>query len=94
MSRGHGRGAALAWPSYRASRFSPASGRSAHRRCDLRAHPYVKRAVKCGDRGVDGVMRLVGWAKRKVAEGKSPAELAEVDKTAEVVRQKALVLSR
>ena len=36
-------------------------------------------------------MRLVGWAKRKVAESKCPAELAEVDKTAEVVRQKASV---
>lgn len=48
--------------------------------------PYVKRAVEYGvDSGVDGVMRLVGWAKRKVAERKSPAELAEVDETAEVV---------
>lgn len=36
-------------------------------------------------------MRLVGWAKRKVAVRRSPAELAEVDKAAEVVWQKALV---
>ena len=56
---------------------------------------YVKRAVECGvDSGVDGVMRLVGWAKRKVAERKSPVELAKVDKAAEVVWQKASVLSR
>ena len=73
-------------------RISPAGGRSGDRCCDLRAHPYFKRAVEYGvDSGVDGVMRLVGWAKRKVAERKCPAELAEVDKTAEVVRQKALV---
>ena len=30
-------------------------------------------------------MRLVDWAKRKLAERKSPAELAEVDGTADVV---------
>lgn len=48
--------------------------------------PYVKRAVEYGvDSGVDGVVRLVSWAKRKVAERKSPAELAEFDETPEAV---------
>jgi len=48
--------------------------------------PYVRRAVEYGvDSGVDGVMRLVGWAKRKVAERKSPSEFADGDENTEVV---------
>jgi hypothetical protein len=54
--------------------------------------PYVKRAVEYGvDSGVDGVLRLVSWAKRKVAERKSPAELAEAAEVveAEIVEDEA-----
>jgi hypothetical protein len=48
--------------------------------------PYVKRAVEYAlDRSEDGVKQLVSWAKRKAAERKPPAELAEADETAEVV---------
>lgn len=49
--------------------------------------PYVRRAVEYGvDSGVDGVMRLVSWAKRKVNERKTSTELAGLDETTEVVQ--------
>lgn len=48
--------------------------------------PYVRRAVEYGvDSGVDGVIRLVDWARRKIAQRRPPAELAKVPKTTEVV---------
>ena len=47
--------------------------------------PYVQRAVEYGvDSGVDGVMRLVSWAKRSVAERKSAAGPYAADELAAV----------
>lgn len=54
--------------------------------------PYVRRAVEYGvESGIDGVVRLVGWARRKVAERKSPADLHEGDEAAEIVNAEIVV---
>jgi len=48
--------------------------------------PYVQKAVEYGlESSVKGVSRLVGWAKAKVAERKSSAELAEGEEPTEIV---------
>ena len=54
--------------------------------------PYVRRAVEFGvESGFNGVTRLVGWAKRKAAERKSPADLREVDEAAEIVEAEIVI---